>query len=184
MYMSCQRHAPILFLYIYCMIQYIGRKLQHPYSNAKLAISKSLRSIHLKLTIHTLQPSKYMSCQRHAPILFLYTYYIMILYIGRKLQHPYIKRQSGDFQKFTFDPSKTHNTHSTTIHVYVVSTPCSNFIPVYLLYDTIHTEKIIHHYYCITSSNQQNRAIFNSLRSILLKFTTHITMMCHQQIFH
>ena len=67
----------------------------------------------------------------------------MIQYIvGRKLHHPYIKRQSGDFQKFTFDPSKIHNTHSTAIHVYVMSTPCSNFIPVYLLYDTIHREKI------------------------------------------
>jgi len=110
-------------------------------ANANPAISKSLRSIHLKFTTHTLQPSMYMSCQRHAPILFLYIY-CMIQYIGRKL-HPYSKqRQSGDFQKFTFDPSKTHNTHSTTIYVYVMSTPCSNFIPGYILYDTIHRKKI------------------------------------------
>jgi len=105
----------------------------------------------------------YMSCQRQNPILFL-DIYCMIQYIGRKL-HPYCKRQSADFQKFTFDPSKIHNTHSTTIHVHVMSTPCSNFIPVYLLYDTtIHREKI---------TPLQQTPIRRFPKVYVLKFTTH-----------
>ena len=85
-------------------------------------------------------------------------------HIGRKL-HPYSKRQSGDFQKFTFDPSKIHNTHSTTIHVYVMSTPCSNFIPVNLLYDTTQTGEnytpLLLHYLRPTKSSNFQQFTFN-----------------------
>ena len=107
----------------------------------------------------------YMSCQRDATILFLSTYYMIQYIVGRKLQHPYSKRQSGDFQKFTFDPSKIHNTHSTTIHVYVMSTPCSNFIPVNLLYDTTQTGEnytpLLLHYLRPTKSSNFQQFTFN-----------------------